>query len=243
MKIITYLIIGIVSSITNILPLSYNSHLTLLQNLFNTKIFNYQELNNLFYLPPLIAIFITLINYHSLKHIKKNHLKKLFLLIPPILTSIFSSIIFHHYQLKTIPYLFIIIAILLIFTKNKNYSKPLQELTIKNTIFLSIFNLIPFIPPILTNLLGCYLCKLSKESSLKYAFTITFFNYLIPLSTNINYLLSTPDLIYLIISITFSTLISLSLIKYLINLINNNKLYKLSLYLIIIALFTLYWFR
>lgn len=250
MKIIIYLILSIIGSITNILPLSYSSHITLFKNLLNTKIFNNPKINSLFILPSLIAILITIIKYLPTKKNKQNktkYLKTFFIFIPTIIISLITNIIFKPYpSLKTIPYLFLITSITLLITKNKPYNKTIYDLKYSNIIFLNLFNifsLLTNLPSFLFNLVSCYLCKLSKESSIKYSFIIYFFN-LLPSSFNgLNYLFSSSDIFYLLISITISTIISLSLIKYLINLIKQNQLKRLALYLLLLAIFTFIWFR
>ena len=242
MKIINYLLLGIISSITNILPLSYTSHLSLLQNLFNTKIFNYQELNSLFIIPPLLATFIFLLKFSP--KIKFKKIPKYLILTLPFIINIISNHLFNkYYNFKLTPYLFIIIALILIFLKNKNNTKKINDLNYKNIIFLTIINFIPYIPILLINLLGSYLCQLDKESSIKYSLFSLCLSLLLSSIKGFNYLILPNDIAYLLISITLNTFISLYLIKYLIKLIKENKLSKLSLYLIIIAIFILYWFR
>lgn len=252
MKLINYLILSIISSITNILPLSYYSHITIYQNLFNTKIFNYPELNSLFIISPIIAILITIIKSIHKKELlkKKKYYFKLSLLI--FITIIISNIfhlIFINYQtlsIKNIPFILLLLSLLLFLTKNKSNVKNNNELTFKKIIFINLFNLfslIDGIPIFITNLLSCYICKLNKEYSIKFSFIIYLSSLLIDSSKGFIYLFNSQEIIYILTSIFISTLIALSLIKYLIRLIKNNELYKISIYLIIISIFTLYWFR
>lgn len=252
MKIINYLILSIISSVTNILPISYYSHITLYQNLFNTKLFNHPELNSLFIIAPIIAILITIIKTLPKKKLikKKRYYFKISLYI--VLTLIISSIthlLFINYSkitVKNIPFILLLLSLLLFLTKNKTNTKKINELSIKNIIFINLFNLfsiIEGIPILITNLLSCYICKLNKESSIKFSFIVYLSSLIIDSYHGVIYLLSSVDIIYILISIFISTLISLSLIKYLIRLIKNNELYKLSIYLIITAILTIYWFR
>lgn len=250
MKLIIYLILGIIGSIFNILPLSYSAHITLFKNLLNTKIFNYSSLNSLFVLPSLIAILLTMTKQLPPKSKNfKKYLKVFFKVLIPLTISLIIHLFFNKdnkLTINNIPIIFLLTAFLLFFTKNKSHNKTLTELNIKNIITLTLLNLLTFInglPLLIINLLGCYLCKLNKDSSIKYSLTIYAFHLLLDSSAGINYLFLTKDLIPLSISLFISTILSLSLIKYLIKLINNNKLFKLSLYLILIAIFTIFWFR
>ncbi len=244
MQFITYLILSLLSSITNILPLSYPSHIILFQNLFNTKIFNYPYLNSLFILSPFFAITLYLLkNYHHIPI--KTFIKILILTTIINLLNIFitSKQIL---TIKKIPYLFLIISLLLLITSNKTNPKKLSNLTIKNYLFLIIFNLLSIInglPLLLINLLACYIIKLNKNTSYKLSLFITLPSLFIHSFNSFNYLLTSTDLIYLLISLIIGIIVSLSLLKYLKRLIKNNQLYKISIYLIILSLFTMYWFR
>lgn len=76
MQIIKYLILSIISSITNTLPISYSSHITLYQNLFNTNTFDNSSLTSLLNISLIIAIIIYLTKYILIYFKKAYHLKR-----------------------------------------------------------------------------------------------------------------------------------------------------------------------
>lgn len=248
MKIIIYFILGLISSITNILPLSYNNHLFLFQNLFNTKIFNYPVLNSLSTLPPLIATIIYIIKNYIKKLNKTNIKTIIYLLIYIIITLIINYTYQTHYNysFKKISLSFFLTSTILIFIKHKSSNYPTKSITFKNILFLILLNVINLfinLPIFIVNLLGFYLCHFNQESSLKYSIIINPFYLFTNSIKGIKYLFITNDLTSILISISISTIISFLLINYLIKLITKKQLSSIIYYLLIIAAFTLIWFR
>lgn len=250
MKIINYIIIGLISSITNILPLSYQAHLTLYQHLFNTKIFDNPNLNSLFIIAPLLAITTFLIrHFPKISKNKKMFIHHLLLLSLTFIFNCFFIFLLRNYNLlslKSIPFTFIISAILLILIRNKKYERNISHLTIKNYFLFFLASLLAKVfnfPIFLSNYFICYLNKLNKASSLKLSFIFTMPTLLIESLPGVTYLINAEEIIYLLISLFISTVISFFLIKYLKKLIKNNNFYKIAIYLIILAFFTIYWFR
>ena len=96
-------------------------------------------------------------------------------------------------------------------------------------------------------LVGCLLCKLDKESSLKYAFMLYF-----PVSVA-SFGLSAIDVIKTGLDTSLLFSYSLGLIaafiftyltyKWLSNIVKNGKLWKFSIYCIIVSIFVLIYFR
>lgn len=257
-----YILLIIISSITNILPISYSAHIYLYQNLFNTKIFNDKNLIPFFYLPFVISIiyinkkkiikfFIQTIKRLLKKEKKKfnikiNNLKKL------ILSTILTTLIYFltpklKLNLKTLPIYFFITAIIILLSNNKKGEKKETEINIKEFIFFSFSQLLTFIPtisPLCSNLLISKKLKLNHKTSLKYSFitiipiyTLKSFHSIIYIYYNQEYLL------FYSISIIISTIISINIFNYFYSLYTKNKLYKLSIYCILVSLFILYWYR
>ena len=251
MKIIKYLILSIITSITSIFPISYKGHIIFLQNFFNTKIFNYEEINS-FMLFGVLIVFIYLIikeiiNKKILKRKKKYLLKFILFIIINYLINIFIYLNFSNISFKTIPWIFIILGILLIFIRNKkSNNKKYNEISIKNLLVIIIINIIGLIlnlPIFITTLLGCLLCKIEINTSLIYAILISIPLLIIDSYKGIIYVFKTNDIVYMLISLIIVIIISIFTFNKFKELLINNKLFKISIYLITLALFIMYWFR
>ena len=251
MKIIKYLILSIITSITSIFPISYKGHIIFLQNFFNTKIFNYEEINS-FMLFGVLIVFIYLIikeiiNKKILKRKKKYLLKFILFIIINYLINIFIYLKFSNISFKKIPWIFIILSILLIFIRNKkSNNKKYNEISIKNLLVIIIINIIGLIlnlPIFITTLLGCLLCKIETNTSLIYAILISIPLLIIDSYKGIIYVFKTNDIVYMLISLIIVIIISIFTFNKFKELLINNKLFKISIYLITLALFIMYWFR
>lgn len=262
MNLIKYTILSIISSITNILPISYPTHIYIYQNLFNTKIFNDSNIISI-----LNICLLTTILYLYKKHIfkliskitkslikkEKNEYTKYIKYLKSILlsSSLFTII---YYLIPHLPlilkklhiYLFIT-ALLIIFSINKKGYKKYYDITYKTAFIIglsSILTLFPSISPLCALLFICSRCKINKQSSINYSFlcilpiitinSIPGFSFILK---NNNYLLEYS------ISILLSTIFSVHTYKYLKYIYYQNKLYKISIYLIFLALFIIFWFR
>ena len=251
MKIIKYLILSIITSITSIFPISYKGHIIFLQNFFNTKIFNYEEINS-FMLFGVLIVFIYLIikeiiNKKILKRKKKYLFKFILFIIINYLINIFIYLKFSNISFKKIPWIFIILSILLIFIRNKkSNNKKYNEISIKNLLVIIIINIIGLIlnlPIFITTLLGCLLCKIETNTSLIYAILISIPLLIIDSYKGIIYVFKTNDIVYMLISLIIVIIISIFTFNKFKELLINNKLFKISIYLITLALFIMYWFR
>ena len=251
MKIIKYLILSIITSITSIFPISYKGHIIFLQNFFNTKIFNYEEINS-FMLFGVLIVFIyfiikEIISKKVLKRKKKYLFKFILFIIINYLINIFIYLKFSNISFKKIPWIFIILGILLIFIRNnKSNNKKYNEISIKNLfviIILNILGLILNLPIFITTLLGCLLCKIEINTSLIYAILMSIPLLIIDSYKGIIYVFRTNDSVYMLISLIIVIIISIFTFNKFKELLINNKLFKISIYLITLALFIMYWFR
>lgn len=262
MQLIKSIILSIFSSITNTLPISYSSHITLYKEVFNTNMFDNSALLSLLNISTVLAIFILyykdfLFFIKKIITLKKTKNKPLykqntkyikFYISISILSGI-TYLIFHSRttNLKRIAFSYIITAFLLFLSTNKKGEYNHTHLTCKSAIFLGIspiLTIIPSLSPLSAYLFTSSRLHLNKKTALTLSLLCT-----IPILL----LNSIPGLIYIIneqtyvisslLSIVIATFISLQIVKYLKNLYNQNKLYKFSLYCIFISLFILIWFR
>lgn len=257
--IIKIILISIIGSITNLLPISYNTHIFLYDNLFNTKIFNDTLIINSVYLSiPISIIFLyhkniikifssfikTLFTKNNKTKLKISFLNKL-LISTLISTIIYLLIPKIKLTIKTIPIYLIITSIIILISNNKTGTKKTSETNIKDSLIFSIsslFTIIPTISPLCSNLFISKILKFDKKTSLLYSLLTLIPLYIIKSFTYINFI-TEEYLAYIILTIIISTIISIKTIKYLKYLYNQNKLYKLSIYCILLSLFISFWFR
>lgn len=255
--IIKYIIISIIGSITNLLPISYQTHIYIYQNLFNTSIFNNNILINSIYISlPLSIIFIynqdifkylTLPIKKVLKHHKTNNVPNLlpFIIVTTLSTIIISFIPKLPLTIKNVPIYLFILSIIIYISHNKYNNK--NNLSIKDSLLISIshiINIIPTISPLCSNLLISKIIKLNKKLTIKLSLLSLIPLYIIKSIPTINYLINNLNYLpYYLLTIIISLIINIKTINYLKDLYYTNKLYKLSIYIIILGIFIIYWYR
>ena len=252
MTITKYIILSILYAIT--IPISPTGHILLLKNIFNTNIFNHTY--SFFILINTGIIFsITYILFKSSKKIilskqniklSLNNLINILLLtfIPLITTLLLKNLlpIIYKQPLKLIPFTFIINAILL-FTntkKNNQINKP-KRIHFIITGIISSLSILPGLSNIILLLSIFRLLKYEKKYAIKITLITTLITSII-LSTYYIKHITLPLYPYIICILTIA-IISYYSLKEFITLYTNNKIKRLILYLILISLFTMYWFR
>lgn len=250
MNIVKYILLELITSFTFFLGISTKSHLYLLQQTFNTKLFN---LNNVIILSN--VSFILCIIYKSisqflrnnkiskLKHIKFKNVK--YIIIISTLNTFIYYIIPHKIKnLKILAISFIILSLVIILSTNKKGTKKIKEIAYLDSIIIGISPIISFIPtisPVISNLLFSKIRKLNKNS----AIYLSFISILpILLIEYIKYKINNfSTSIFSIIIIILTFIFSLKIFDIFKNIYLNNKTYKISIYCLIISIFILYWFR
>jgi len=262
MSILKYLLIGIINSITNILPISYDSHIFIYQNTFNTKIFNNTTLVSLLNLSTILAILIInhkIIISYLIKYIKtsnkksktthKKYSKLIRLLIFSSLLNVIIYLLIPHKitNLKNIACFYIITSLIILFSTNKKGTKTYKELTYKDSLLIGLSSLLTFIPtisPLCSTLFISSKLHLNKESALTFAsFTILPILFINSTKGLINYIIDTNHILNNSITILVSLFLSINIYNYLKKIYFKNKLYRLSIYCIILSLFIFIWFR
>lgn len=257
MTIPKYIILSIINTITTILPISNSAHINFLKNIFETNIFNHQEsfyiTINIGIIFSIIYILIKLIKFDK-KILSISNINKVKILTYTTITSLIPITLYYilhkhtsylqsQFFIKKLTPIFCIINAVILLIANKNINKE-KNIKLSNLIFVNIINsltIIPGISNISLTLLTTKLLKYSKRQSIIITLLTTLFYTLylfIPQITQITY----PIYSYIICIIT-TIIISKIFISYLIRLYNNNKLSKISIYLIILSIFILYWFR
>lgn len=270
MNLIKYIILGIIQGITEPLPISSSGHIFIIKQLFNTNMFN--DLNfEIFvnfgsFLAILIIFWKDVINLLNgfFKYIfdknsrdkYKNEFKYCLMIIIGTIPVGILGVLFKD-KIETtlaktwiVGLTFIITGICLLIVKNINGNKSDYDITYKDAIIIGLMQGIALFPGLSRSgmvLVGCLLCKLNKSSALKYTFMLYFpvsiATFILGVKDVIEIGLSTNLLIYYIIGTIFSFIFTYLTYKLLTEIVRKGKLWKFSIYLFIIGIFVLLYFR
>lgn len=268
-NILIYIILGIIQGITEPLPISSSGHIFLFRNLFNTEMFNSLNFEIIANFGSFIAIFI--IFWHDIKELiiaflgyifkkekRKQYFPKfkysLFVIlstIPVGITGIiFKSKLESLYNLKGLAFAFLITALSLFIVRNIKGEKDDEDITWKDALIIGLFQAVTIIPGISrsgTVLVACLLCKLKRETALKYTFILYFPVSVASMLLGVKDLVTTTGLSDLLIPY-FSGMVAAGIITYfsyqwLSKLVKKGKLWKFSIYCLLLAIFIFIWFR
>lgn len=269
MKILTYIILGIIQGITEPIPVSSSGHIFLFKNIFNTNIFNTLNFEIISNFGSFIAIFIifwkdikeliiAFFSYIFKKQTRKNNFKKfkycLFVIISTIPVGItgfiFKDKLENLYSLNGLAIAFLITALALFIVRNMKGTKDDYDITLKDAILIGIIQAVTIVPGISrsgTVLVACLICGLKRNTALKYTFILYFPVSVATMILGISDLASTNELASMIIPY-LAGMISAGIVTYfsyqwLSNWVKNGKLWKFSIYCVILAVFIFIYFR
>ena len=258
MKLLKYIILGIIQGITEPLPISSSGHIFIFKHLFNnTTLFNDLNFEIFLNFASFIAILIIFwkdvielikgfFKYIFDKENRKKNLREFKYCMAIVIGSIPVGIIgvLFKDEIETllnrvwvVGITFIITAICLLIVKNSNGKKNDYDITYKDALIIGIIQAIALLPGLSRSgmvLVGCLLCKLNREASLKYTFMLYFPVSLATFVLEIG--LSTSMLGYYIIGMIFSFMFTLFTYKILSNIVKRGKLWKFSIYLFIVGI-------
>ena len=269
MNIITYLILGIIQGITEPLPISSSGHIFLFKNIFNTTMFdslNFEIVSNF---GSFIAIFIifwkdikelivAFFSYIFKKETRKDNLAKfkycLFVIISTIPVGItgfiFKDKLESMYSLNGLAIAFLITALALFIVRNMKGSKNDYDITLKDAILIGLLQAVTIIPGISrsgTVLVACLLCGLKRDTALKYTFILYFPVSVATMILGVSDLVNTAELSNMLVPYLIG-MIAAGIVTYfsyhwLSNWVKNGKLWKFSIYCVILAIFIFIYFR
>ena len=268
MNYIKYIILGIIQGITEPLPISSSGHIFLFKNLFNTEIFNslnFEIISNFGSFIAILFIFrkevLKLVKdffgYIFNKTKKTNYkdgfmyiIKMIISTIPVIITGFFLNdyIEQHFTSLKVLAFAFLFTALMLYIVRNIKGSKSGNDITFKDAIIIGLFEAITIIPGISrsgTVLVACLICKLKREEALKYTFMLYFPVSLGAMVLKVGDLatISSNLLLPYLTGMIFSLIVTYFSYQWLSNIVKKGKLWKFSIYCLILALFIFIYFR
>lgn len=269
MKYLIYILLGILQGFTEPLPISSSGHLFLFKNLFNTNMLedlNFEIFVNfgsflaillIFWkdIVKLIQSFFTYLFHKKKRKNVKNDFKYCMLIligsIPVgIMGALFKDKIESFLSIKLLGVAFLITAISLFLVKNVNGTKEDKDITVKDAIIIGLLQMIALFPGISrsgTVLVGCLLCKLKRETSLKYTFMLYFPVSVASMGLGILDFTKNPAntslLMPYILGMLAAGIVTYFSYKWLSEIVKKGKLWKFSIYCLALALFIFIYFR
>ncbi len=266
MEIIKYIFLGIIQGISEPLPISSSGHLYLFKQIFNTNLFDSINFEIIANFGSFIAIFlifwkdiVDLISSffsYIFKKENRNKTKKKFIYCWFIITStiptVITGLLFKdsiNYPVQVLAIMFLITASMLFIVRKNKGEKDDFDITLKDAIIIGLFQSVAILPGISrsgTVLVACLLCKLKRETALKYTFILYF-----PVSIGAM-LLGASDLINsnetsLMIPYFFGAFASMIITYFsylwLSNWVKKGKLLYFAYYCILLSLFIFIYFR
>ena len=271
MEIIKYAILGIIQGLTEPLPISSSGHLLVFRNLFNTNMFNDLNFEIFVNFASFLAI-LYIFKEDVIKLIKgffsyllkdkennkkyQNDFKYCMQIVVSTIPAGIVGLLFKdkiESALATttmVGIAFFITALSLFLIRNIKGKKNDSDITYKDALLIGLLQAVAIFPGISrsgTVLVGCLLRNFKREAALKYTFIMYF-----PISVA-TFALSAIDLIknntlsnvLLPYSAGFicSLIVTYFSYKWLSNIVKKGKLWKFSIYCILMGLFTLIYFR
>lgn len=267
MTLLKYIILGIIQGITEPLPISSSGHIFVFKQIFKTNIFNdlnFEIFVNFASFVAILIIFwkdvVKLISSFFKYIFDKENRKKysndfnycLMIIIGSIPVGLLGILFKDEIETtlqKTwiVGLMFILTGILLLLVKNIKGTKGDYEITLKDAIIIGLAQGLALFPGLSRSgitLVGCLLCKLDRESSLKYTFMLYFPVSIATFALGIKDAtgMSTNLLVYYIAGMIFSFIFTYIFYKVLSEIVKKDKLWKFSIYLFIIGIFVMLYF-
>ena len=268
-NIITYLILGIIQGLTEPLPISSSGHIYLFKNLFNTQMFNSLNFEIISNFGSFIAIFI--IFWKDIKDLvtaffvyifnkeKRNITKSKFKYCLYVVVStmpvglvgfLLKDKLEDMYSLKGLAFAFLITALALFIVRNIKGEKEDKDITLKDAVIIGLFQMITIVPGISrsgTVLVACLLCRLKRDTALKYTFILYFPVSVATMILGVSDLANTSELNTLLvpylIGMVAAGIVTYISYKWLSNWVKEGKLWKFSIYCLALAMFIFVYFR
>jgi len=269
MMLIKYIILGILQGITEPLPISSSGHLFIFKQLFSTDILN--DLNFEIFLNFASFIAIVIIFWNDLvklvggffKYIfdkenrekYKNEYKYCWLIVigsipVGIVGFLFKNTIENVLNKSwMVGVAFLITAVALVLVNNIKGKKEDNDITYKDALIIGLFQMIALFPGLSRSgmtLVGCLFCKLERSAALKYTFMlylpVSVATFILGVKDVMEVGIESSMLMNYIISMIFSGIFTLLTYKLFTKMVRNGKLWKFSIYLVLMGLFVLIYF-
>lgn len=269
MKYVIYILLGILQGFTEPLPISSSGHLFLFKNLFNTNMLNdlnfeifvnfgsFLAILLIFWkdIVKLVHSFFTYLFHKKKRESVKNDFKYCMLIlvgsIPVGITgALFKDKLESALHIKLLGIAFLVTAIFLFLVKNVKGTKEDKDITYKDAILIGLLQMVALCPGISrsgTVLVGCLFCKLKRETALKYTFMLYFPVSVASMGLGVLDFIENPLSISLffpyVLGMLFAGIVTYFSYKWLSELVKKGKLWKFSIYCLVLTLFIFIYFR
>ena len=269
MKYLIYIFLGVLQGFTEPLPISSSGHLFLIKNLFNTNMFNDLNFEIVVNFGSFLAIL--LIFYKDVIKLIKGFFSYLFskdkkryyddfkycmLIIIGTIPVGIAGIFLKDFIENTLSRLwilglcFITTAIFLFIVRNITGNKDDKDITYMDAIIIGLVQVIALTPGISRSgsvLVACLICKLKRDSALKYTFMLYFPVSVASMLLGVKDLIELPNINELILPYTLGMIaagiVTFFSYKWLSSLVKKGKLWKFSIYCLLLGIFVLIYFR
>lgn len=269
MLLLKYILLGIIQGVTEPLPVSSSGHIFILKNLLKTNVFNDLNFEIFLNFASFIAIFIIFWNdikkliigffsYLFNKNRKKyyDEFKYSILIIIGSIPAMIIGLLFKNAietflnKIWIVGITFIITGICLLIVNNIKGSKTDKDITYKDALIIGIMQALALLPGLSRSgmvLVGCLLMKLNRETSLKYTFMlylpVSVGTFILGVKDVIETGFSSNLLLNYIFGMIFSGIFTFITYRILSEMVKKGKLWKFSIYLFIVGIFVLFYFK
>ena len=268
MELLKYLFLGFLQGITEPLPISSSGHIYIFKAMFNTQIFNDLVLEIFLNFASFIAILFVfrndlkemilgVIDYIKNKNKKsKKHFDYFKMIIIGTLPVACIGLFVKDYMetllarnIFIVGFGFIITGISLLLVLNSKGKKTDKDITYKDALIVGLFQAVSLLPGISRSgmtLVASLLVGLDKKSAVKYSFMLYFPVSIATMLVGLKDLSLVgrdfSTLIYYAISMVSACVFTYLSYSWLTRIVEREKLWRFSLYLFAIAIFTLMFF-
>lgn len=269
MKYIIYILLGILQGFTEPLPISSSGHLFLFKNVFNTNMLNdlnfeifvnfgsFLAILLIFWkdIVKLVTSFFTYLFNKKKRKLVKNDFKYCMLIIIGSIPVGIAGVLFkdkleNALTIKLLGVAFLITALSLFLVKNIKGDKEDKNITYKDAILIGLLQMVALCPGISrsgTVLVGCLLCKFKRETALKYTFMLYFPVSIASMGLGVLDFLENPLsnslILPYLLGMIAAAIVTYFSYKWLSELVKKGKLWKFSIYCLILAIFIFIYFR
>ena len=270
MELWKYFIIAIIQGATEPIPVSSSGHMHLFKSILNTNMFNDLNFEIICNFGSFLAIlfifrkdifklikqfFLYIFNKKKREETKKGFLYCIYVVISTIPVTI-TGLLFKDLvekkisQIYFLGFAFLITALALYIVRNINGEKKDFDITLKDAIIIGLFQAITIIPGISrsgTVLVACLICKLSRNTALKYTFILYFPVSVGAMILGVSDLINAPNMNELLLpymgGMIISCIITFFSYEWLSNWVKKGKLVYFATYCILLAAFIFIYFR
>lgn len=268
MDIINYIILGLLQGFTEPLPISSSGHIFLLKSIFNTTMFDDLNLEIFLNFASFVAILfifrkdvINLIKgFFKYLKTKRKEEKKYFdyaikIIIGTIPVGIIGFIVKEPLEkilsdnIFLVGFGFLFTAVSLLLVMNTNGEKKDEDITMKDALIIGLFQTIALVPGISRSglvLVASLLRGLNKKTAIKYTFMlylpVSFASMLLGTKDFIKTTFDLTTIIYYLIGMISAGALTYLSYNWLTKLVEKGKLWRFSIYLFAIAIFTIMFF-